>query len=71
MSWELMSSEESPCKCGKGKLITELYGDDWNRFETRYRLECPDCSEKYSVIEVCDGGKPYHERHHIEYVPKK
>ncbi len=59
VSWELMHTSEKPCKCGKGKLITKAYMDDWNRTKEEYVLDCEECQKKYVLKEVikqaCDG----------------
>lgn len=53
MSWERYDfDEQSPCACGKGKVVKHCYreDDDWNRSRegcTGVDIECPDCKSKY------------------------
>ena len=71
MSWELMRTDKTPCKCGIGFLIEESYSDDWNRSETKYRLECDECNKKYRLEITTITPKPHHEFDRVEYIEKQ
>ena len=50
MSWEEVGITTVPCLCGKGYISRTDYMDDWNRYESKYSIECPECSKKYHII---------------------
>ena len=58
MSWELDNVQYKECPCGKGRIRVESYSDDWNRFDTRYEIECEYCKDHYH-IERSPSYKPY------------
>lgn len=53
MSWERTDyDEQSPCACGKGKIIKHSYyeDDDWGRNRSGFtgiEIQCSDCKAKY------------------------
>ena len=51
MSWEEDGVYEEACPCGKGKIITRYYSDDWNRTESINEIVCDYCREHYTFIE--------------------
>lgn len=54
MSWEEMSTSQTVCPCGKGKITQKSYGDDWNRYQDGpVIIECEECAKKYKVEEEC------------------
>ena len=57
MSWEEMSTSQTVCPCGKGKITQKSYGDDWNRYQDGpVIIECEECAKKYKVEEVMHRG---------------
>ncbi len=58
MSWDRYEyDEQSPCACGKGRVIKHRYmeDDDWNRIRSGtlgYDIECPVCKNKYHVQSI-------------------
>jgi len=58
MGWEKMNEHECKCPCGKGRIYTESYSDDWNRYETRGPyIECDECKNRYHI-------ESFHYNHH-------
>ncbi|ASS95983.1 hypothetical protein [Peribacillus simplex] len=51
MSWEVMTSNDYPCKCGKGTYTYISEMDDWSRSREEYILNCDYCKEKYVFSE--------------------
>ena len=47
MSWELEYTSTAACPCGKGTLVEETYGDDWNRRKNIRFISCQTCNQKY------------------------
>lgn len=43
MSWEESEPIKRPCPCGVGHYLVIERSDDWNRFEERWEMHCPDC----------------------------
>lgn len=58
MSWELDKIEYKPCPCKKGRICVEHYSDDWNRYDTRYIIECESCKDEYH-FETQSSYKPH------------
>ncbi len=48
MSWE-SNETKKPCPCGAGTYTVIDRSDDWGRFETSWRMDCPICSNTYSL----------------------
>lgn len=48
MSWESTETQK-PCPCGNSTYTVIDRSDDWGRFETNWRMDCPICSKKYSL----------------------
>ena len=48
MSWDSTETQKS-CPCGTGTYTVIDRSDDWGRFETNWRMDCPICSKKYSL----------------------
>lgn len=48
MSWE-SNETKKPCPCGAGTYTVINRSDDWGRFETSWKMDCPICSKKYSL----------------------
>lgn len=59
MSWELYKIEYLDCPCKKGRICIEHYADDWNRFDSRYTIECESCKNLYH-LETQSSYKPHH-----------
>lgn len=72
MSWEEMGTVElCSCPCGRGRVTRVDRDDDWGRFERKYYLECPDCSDKYEIeYETTGWQHPGHERTSVYLAPK-
>lgn len=49
MAWELDSTQYKPCPCGKGRIRIEEYSDEWNRYDSRYEIECEYCKAHYHI----------------------
>ncbi len=61
MSWEKSSEKTVSCPCGKGTITQEIYSDDWNRFSDKTpKIQCVECSEKYTINSEYHCPKPYH-----------
>lgn len=43
MSWEQMSAETKPCRCGKGTITYYMDMDDWNRTRHYKSIACAEC----------------------------
>ena len=80
MSWEEMwnANYRSKCACGKGYVEYKytLYGDDWNRHETRnetYQIHCNFCKLAYNIENGCLVPKglslKYETQHHLLQLP--
>lgn len=61
MSWEEDFRRKYPCPCGKGEYEEVHYSDDWGRSETRYKMLCPKCKEKYVYDHTVIYGHPGNE----------
>ena len=61
MSWEEDFKRKNPCPCGEGKYEEVHYSDDWGRSETRYKMLCPKCKEKYVFDNTVIYGHPGNE----------
>lgn len=48
MSWE-SNETEKPCPCGKSTYTVIDRSDDWGRYETHWRMDCPICEKTYSL----------------------
>ncbi|QFG00430.1 hypothetical protein PB01_17375 [Psychrobacillus glaciei] len=47
MSWEVITRNNYPCKCGAGTYTYISEMDDWSRTRVKYILDCNQCKEKY------------------------
>lgn len=43
MSWESMSPEIRPCRCGRGTIVFHTEMDDWNRVRHHTEIHCEYC----------------------------
>ena len=48
MSWESTETKR-PCPCGKSTFTIVDRSDDWGRFESHWKMDCPDCRNRYSL----------------------
>lgn len=72
MSWEVINTKKIKCICGKGTIIQEIIGDDWNRIEDKQPvIQCEECAKKYTIESKTVTPKPYHERTTYYCVDKK
>jgi len=72
MSWEVINTNKRKCLCGKGIIIQEIVGDDWNRIEDKLPIiKCKECSKKYIIEKKTITPKPYHEYTTYYCVDKK
>jgi len=62
MSFEKINSSLIPCKCGRGNIVTELWNDDWNRYEHRSFLDCDNCKLTFYLSKYYT----YHKRESVE-----
>jgi hypothetical protein len=51
--FEEMGSTIQPCPCGKGKITTTRFMDDWNRTREETKMDCSVCNKKY-VFDACE-----------------
>lgn len=58
MSWELDKTEYKECPCKKGRIRVDHYSDDWNRYDSRYTIECESCKNEYH-LETQSSDKPH------------
>ena len=43
MSWEVTNKKSIKCLCGKGSIVQETIGDDWNRHKDKEPIiECEE-----------------------------
>lgn len=62
MSWEVINTKKIKCLCGKGTIVQETVGDDWNRIESKTpNIMCEECSKKYTIKSKTVTPKLYHE----------
>jgi hypothetical protein len=62
MSWEVTNKKSIKCLCGKGSIVQETIGDDWNRHKDKEPIiECEECSQKYKIDSEYICPKPYHD----------
>lgn len=47
MSYEEMSRNSYPCRCGKGTILSILSMDDWNRTTLVEDIQCPRCRKEH------------------------
>lgn len=51
MSWETRVTE-TPCFCGRGKIVQTYRSDDWGRSENSEEMHCPECSTRYVLAQI-------------------
>ena len=61
MSWEEISREDSPCKCGKSTMTRIFEMDDWNRTRNHTEIQCPVC-HKEAIREIEEKEKKEKQR---------
>jgi redox-regulated HSP33 family molecular chaperone len=68
MSCELISTHTTACLCGKGKLIEEVYSDDWNRINPQRSIQCEHCNSKYhfETQYIQHGDKSFEQVYMVE-----
>ena len=63
MSWDSTETQKS-CPCGTGTYTVIDRSDDWGRFETNWRMDCPICSKKYSLYTYAYYNSGIQEQRH-------
>ena len=63
MSRDSTETQKS-CPCGTGTYTVIDRSDDWRRFETNWRMDCPICSKKYSLYTYAYYNSGIQEQRH-------
>lgn len=60
MSWETLNESKKACPCGNGTYTIIQRMDDWNRLDSNWVMNCPECMAIYSLYSYnyYDSGIP-------------
>ena len=48
-SYELDSTTERACPCGKGTYTVRVYSNDWFQYREEWEMNCPTCRLEYTL----------------------
>ena len=61
MSYEIISTKQINCPCGKGKIEYTLKQNDWFQTKELVEIVCTDCKMKYEIVSKYYCPKPKHD----------